>query len=212
VGLFRRRNETLNEQLLREAGLDPAHVRDEPPPVPEPSAAPESRPKHEPSAPAPFPVGDINLGHGHRRGIADEWDTMVTVRAANLAGARIEFTTLPDGDILVEKEEGDGDLAPLAEAVERHVDPPYRAIAARQDGDVWAVGAKRIQVAKFEFAEADAIELSVNHGAQQVRVDGEPSDRQVPELEQLGEREGPNYCVEAGRIDGDFWEVKATVL
>lgn len=213
MGLFRRKQETLNEQLLREAGLDDAgQAPGDLPPVPEPQAVPPSRPKPEPSGPAPFPMGDINLGHGHRRGLADEWDTMVTVRAANLAGARIEFTTLPNGDILIEKEEGDGDLAPLAEAVERHVDPPYRAIAAHQDGDLWAVGAKRIRVARFEFGEGDAIELSVNDGAQDVRVDGEPSDAQVPELEQLGEQEGSNYCVEAGRIDGDFWEVKATAL
>jgi hypothetical protein len=211
VGLFRRK-ETLNEQLLREAGLDPAQALGDPPLVPEPPAVPAFRPKPEPSAPAPFPVGDINLGHRHRRGVADEWDAMVTVRAAGLAGARIEFTTLPDGDILIDKEEGNGDVAPLAEAVERRVDPPYRAIAARQDGDLWAVGAKRIQVAKFEFAEGDAIELSVNDGTEEVRVDGVPTNVQVPELEPLGEREGPNYCVEAERIDGDFWEVKATAL
>ena len=210
MGLFRRK-ETLNEQLLRQAGLDPAQALGDRPPVSEPAV--ETKPGHgrESSDPPPFPVGEVNLGHGHRRGLADEWDAMVTVRAT-LAGARIEFTTLPNGDILVEKEEGDGDLAPLAEAVERHMDPPYRAIAARQGEDLWAVGAKRIQVAEFGFAEGDKIELSVNDAATEVRVDGEPSDAQVPELVQLGEREGPSYCVEAGRIDGDFWEVKASAL
>lgn len=217
MGLFRRKQETLNEQLLREAGLDPAQalgdqsLRPEPPAGYEPPAEPSSRATPAPSAPAPFPVSDINLGHGHRRRVADEWDAMVTVRTA-LPGDRIEFTTLPNGDILVEEEKGDDDVAPLAEAVERHVDPPYRAIAARQGEDLWAVGAKRIQVAEFGFAQGDAIELSVNDGTQEVRVDGEPSVAQVPELVRLGEQEGPDYCVEAGRIDGDFWEVKATAL
>jgi hypothetical protein len=203
VGLFRRRQETLNEQLLREAGLDEAAAVSEPPTEPESRAEPE---------PPPFPVGDIHLGQPRGPRTKGEWDKVATVRAADLPGERIEFTTLPNGDILIEKEEGDGDLAPLAEAVERKIEPPYRAIASRQDGDLWGVGAKRIQVAEFEFADGDAIELSKNDGAAEVRVDGEPSDAQVPELEQLGEREGQSYCVEAGRIDGDFWEVKATAL
>jgi regulator of RNase E activity RraB len=137
---------------------------------------------------------------------------VVTVRATTLPGNRIEFKTLPNGDIIVEDEKGDGDLAPLAEAVEGHLDPPYWAIASRQDGDVWAVGARRIQVAEFELAEGDAIELIVNDGAEEVRVDGEPSDAQVPELVQLGERKGASYCVEAERIDGDFWEVQVNAL
>jgi hypothetical protein len=82
-------------------------------------------------------------------------------------------------------------------------------MATRQDEDLWAVGARRIQVAQFEFAEGEAIVLSVNDGAAEVLIDGEPRDVQMPELERLGEREGPNYCVEADRIDGDLWEVRA---
>jgi hypothetical protein len=206
VGLFRRK-ETLNEQLLREAGLDDAgHVLADVPPVSEPPAEPGSRPGPPESSDAgPFPVRDANLGHRPRSGSSD---TTVTVRAT-LPGARITFATLPNGDIIVDEENGDGDIAPLAEAVEQHVNPPYRATAARQDGDLWAVGARQIQVAEFEFAEGDAIVLSVNDGAAEVLVDGEPSRAQVPELEPLGEREGPNYCVEADRIDGNVWEVRA---
>jgi len=207
VGLFRRRNETLNEQLLREAGLDdgkPALA--DVPPVPEPPAEPESRPGLESSVPGPFPVREANLGPRRRSGSSD---TTVTVRAAALPGARITFTTLPNGDIIVDEEQGDGDVSPIAEAVERHVNPPYRVTAARQDGDLWAVGARRIEVAEFQFAEGDAIVLSVKDGAAEVLVDGEPSTAQVPELERLGEREGPNYCVEADRIDGNVWGVRA---
>lgn len=201
MALFRRKQETLNEQLLREAGLDDVSqaLRD-PPPV------------SEPPDPGPFPVGNANLGGQSSRRPRRGGETMVTLRAAALPGDRIEFTTLPDGDIIVDEAKGDGDLAPCAEAVERHVDPPYRAIAVRQGGDLWAVQASRIQVAKFEFAEGDAIVLSVNDGTEEVQVDDEPSEAQVPELEQLGEREGRNYCVEAERIDGDFWEVRVLPL
>ena len=206
MGLFRRK-ETLNEQLLREAGLDDAaHALGEPPSVPEPPAEPDSFPEL-----ATSPVGQPNLGH-RRKVPPSPVGHVVTVRAATLPGDRIEFKTLPTGDIIVEEEKGDGDLAPLAEAVEQHIDPPYWAIAARQDGDVWAVGARRIQVAEFELAEGDVIELIVNDGTQEVRVDGEPSNAQVPELVQLGERKGSSYCVEAERIDGDFWEVMVNAL
>ena len=206
MGLLRRRNETLNDQLMREAGLDDAgHAPADLPPVPEPPAEPESRPEPQSSDPAPFPVRDANLGQRRRSGSSD---TTVTVRAT-LPGDRITFATLPNGDIIVDEENGDGDISSLAEAVEQHVNPPYRATAARQDGDLWAVGARQIQVTEFEFAEGDAIVLSVNDGGAEVLVDGEPSKAQVPELEPFGEREGPNYCVEADRIDGNVWEVRA---
>jgi hypothetical protein len=207
VGLFRRKQETLNERLLREAGLDEAgQALGGPQPLPESSPEPDPLPEL-----ASSPVSQANLGH-QRKVPSSPVGHVVTVRAASLPGDRIEFRTLPNGDIIVEEERGDGDLAPLAEAVERHIDTPYRAIASRQDGDVWAVGARRIQVAEFALAEGDAIQLIANDGAQEVRVDGEPSDAQVPALVRLGERKGPSYCVEAERIDGDFWEVMVNAL
>ena len=49
------------------------------------------------------------------------------------------------------------------------------------------------------------------HG--ELRVDGEPSDSLVPpELERLGETIGDSFYVEAERIDGDLWEVRAAAL
>jgi hypothetical protein len=204
VGLFRRKQETLNEQLLREAGLDPTQALREPTPEPE----------REPPGPPPFPTGDISLGRSPRRWDPgpSEWDVVATARVPGLAGDQVEFATLPDGDIIVEQEKGDGDLSPLADAVEKKIDSPYRAVAARQDADLWGVGAIEIEVVKFQLAEGDAVELSENDGVQEVRVDGEPSDAQIPELVRLGEQAGTDYCVEAKRIDGDFWEVEVSAL
>jgi hypothetical protein len=198
VGLFRRKQETLNEQLLREAGLDPAQVLGDPPP-PGPLDPPKSV------------ISAAGMPHDLRLGPKD-WDVTFAVTAPGLAGDRIELTTLPNGDMIVGEEAGDADLSPLADAVETKMEPPYRAVAARQDADLWGVGAKRIDVAKFELAEGDAVELSENDGEQEVRVDGEPSDAAVPELVQLGEQVGTDYCVEAQRIDGDFWEVRVSAL
>ena len=199
MGLFRRRRETLNEQLLREAGLDPVEVLGDSPTAVRPGPPPQMfRPR--------LPDGS---GVDPR-----EWDAAVTVTAPGLAGDRVEFTTIPDGDLIVSEETGEADLSPLADAVERRVDPPYRAVAARQEGDLWAVGARRIKVATVPFSAGEKLELTWNGalGADaEFRVDGEPSDAVVPpELEEVGALAGASYYVEALRIDGNLWEVRAT--
>jgi hypothetical protein len=199
VGLFRRRQETLNEQLLRKAGLDPAQVLGNP----QPPAPPE---------PAPSVLAIVGVPDGSRVP-PKEWDAAIAVEAPGLAGSRIEFITIPDGDVIVGEEAGDADLSPLADAVERSVSPPYRAVAARQDGDLWAVGAKRIEVAQIPFPDGDSLELSNKDSWEEFRVDGEASDAAVPAaLEQVGERAGADYFVKAERIDGDLWEVRVSAL
>jgi hypothetical protein len=199
LGLFRRRQETLNEQLLREAGLDPAQVlgNSAPPAALEPPRSLMSRVGVPDGSPPP----------------PKEWDAAVTVTAPALAGERIEFTTIPNGDVIVSEETGDADLSPLADAVERHVSPPYRAIAVRQDDDLWGVGAKRIDVARIRFPEGEKLELSRNGDDKELRVDAEPSHAEIPpELERIGEAAADDFYVEATRIDGDLWEVRATAL
>lgn len=199
MGLFGRRQETLNEQLLREAGLDPAQVLGDPPPPPmlEPPKSLLSIVGVPDGSPPP----------------PKEWDAAVTVDAPGLAGDRIEFTTIPDGDVIVDRETGDADLSALADAVERHVPPPYRAVAQRQGGDLWAVGGKRIEVARIRFPRGDRLELSRNGDDEELRVDGEPSDAAIPpELEGLGRDAADGFYAEAWRIDGDLWEVRVTAL
>jgi hypothetical protein len=93
------------------------------------------------------------------------------------------------------------------------VSPPYRAVGRRQEGDLWGVGAKQIQVVRIAFEDGDNLELSQHVDSGELRVDGAPSDSLVPaELERLGETLGDSFYIEADRIDGDFWEVRATAL
>jgi hypothetical protein len=202
VGLFRRRQETLNEQLLREAGLDPGQMLGTAPPPapPQPLEPPRSGLRK---------AGAVDgSGVGPR-----EWDVAITVTAAGLSGDRVEFTTIPNGDVIVGEENGDADLTTLADALEQHVGPPYRAVGRRQDGDLWGVGAKRIQVARIPFPDGDKLEFSEHAGRGELRVDGEASDSPVPsELERLGDTLGDSFYVEAERIDGDLWEVRAAAL
>jgi len=187
VGLFRRKRETYNDQLLREAGLDRIQLD------------------------RPNVLETVGVPSGRAVGQAD-WDLSATVNAAGLAGDTIEFTTLPDGDVLIAEEQGDGDVSALSDAVEKELEPPYRARAARQDGDLWAVLANRIEVHSFSFPRAETLELSRKDSWQELRVDGEPSMGRAPELERLGERAGPDFFVKAERLEGGLWEVRVTPL
>jgi len=187
VGLFRRRRETYNDQLLRDAGLD--RIQLDQPTVLEKNGVPIGKAVGQP-----------------------EWDVSVTATAPGLTGERIVFTALPDGDLLIDEEQGDADVSALADAVEKELGPPYRALAARQDGDLWAVLANGIEVERLEFPRADTLELSRKDSWQELRVDGEPSMGRAQELERLGERAGPDFFVKAERLDGDLWEVRVTAL
>jgi hypothetical protein len=209
VGLFRRRQETLNEQLLREAGLDPAQSLGEPVASTEPRREPESDPEPPKQLYRPLAVdGVARVALG-----STKWDAVAAVQAPALGGDRIEFTTLPDGDVIVSQESGDADLSPLADAIEQHVSPPYNATAVRQEGTLWGVGAKRIQVAEIAFPKGDRLQFSRNDDDREFRVDSEPSHEPAPpELERVGEAVGESFYVEASRIDGDFWEVKVSPL
>jgi hypothetical protein len=142
------------------------------------------------------------------------WDLVTTANVAGLAGDRIEFATLPSGDVIVDTETGDGDLSPLADVVEKELKPPYRVLARRQEGedDLWSVAARTIDVVELHFEGGDEIELVENEGATELRVDGEPRHQAIPELERAGETLGSDFVVQADRLDGDFWEIRVSAL
>jgi hypothetical protein len=185
VGLFRRR-EPLHEQLAREGGL----------------IAPEPQ-----STRAEWQETGI---HGIAR--PREWDATVTADAPDIAGDAARFVVLPDGTLLVE-EGPDDSLEPLAAAVERALQPPYRARAARQRESMWAVQARRIEVLEIRDGPAgDAIEVTRTADGTTLAVDDAREFGSIPLLEQRGEKEGPEYVVRAERLDGDLWEVRAAAL
>jgi hypothetical protein len=168
-----RRNEPLHERLAREGGLV----------------------AREPRA----PWREVGI-HGMQR--VREWDVTQTVEAPGIEGDAATFVVLPDGSVLVE-DGADSSLQPLADAIEQELPPPYRARAARQRDDLWAVQAKRIRVVQLRNPpEGEAIELTRDG----LVVDGERAFGSVPELEGLGD------VVRAERLDGDLWEVTASAL
>src|ERR687887_967609 len=174
MGFFRR--ESLHERLAREGGLV------------------------EPVGGRPA-WGEVGI-HGIAR--VREWDAVVTADAPEIEGDAVDFVALPDGSLLVEQEDGDAALEPLAAAVEERLGPPYRARAARQTESLWAVSANRIEIARFE-TDGDRIELTQSADGKSLRVDGMPSFGSIPALERLGEASGPSFAVHAERVDADLW-------
>jgi hypothetical protein len=183
LGLFRR--EPLHRRLAREGGLDDGgreHLR---------------------------PSWDTVGIHGVAR--PREWDAVVTVSAQGLTGDEAAFVTLADGTMIVEAGEADADLTPLADAAEAKLAPPYRARAVRREDGVWAVAARRIEVATF-VAEGEEIELTAHGDARTMIVDGLQTFGTIPELEQAGRRAGDAHVVRARRIDADLWELEVDPL
>ena len=192
MGFFRRRQETLNEQLLREAQLDDVQ---------------ETERAHA------DPADDVTGVWRRAMARPGEYDAVVSVHAPDVAGDAVEFATLANGDVIVDTVQGDADLSPFADAVERQVEPPYRVVARRGEGDLWSVAARGIDVLEVQFSGGDEIELASVGGSLDVRVDGEPWSGHIPALEHAGEAaDGEDYVVQAERLDGDLWEVRASPL
>ena len=141
-----------------------------------------------------------------------QWDAVATVQAPELRGDAIAFDVLPDRTVLVDEEEGDAELAPLAEAIERELEPPYRAQAVRQSTELWAVAARSIEVVRLPEREGDAIELSKRGEERTLTVDGAREFGTVPELDALAGARHRDYVVRAERLDGDWWELRADPL
>jgi hypothetical protein len=186
--IFRR--EPIHKKLARQARLDEL-AEPEPPPL------------------DPGPHWGATGIHGVPR--PRRWDAVASAEAPGLKGDTVHFVALPNGDIVVDEDEPDDTLRTLAEAVEESLEPPYRAEAVRRDEAVWAVAARRVQVAELE-APGDELELVATGGERTLSVDGERSFGSVPDLERIGERLGPAYVVRARRLDDRLWEVEANAL
>jgi hypothetical protein len=196
VSLFRRR-EPLHVRLAREGGMS---LGDEP----------------------VRPAWDATGIHGLHR--AREWDVVTTLESPELSGERVTFVALPGGDLLVEHgakdapgnrpdeglddglDEGPESIRSFAEAVERELEPPYRAEAVKRDDGLWAVGARRIEVVELPGVRADEIELTMRNGERTLLVDGETAFGSIPALER------PGHAVRASRLDGERWEFEAHPL
>jgi hypothetical protein len=186
-----RREKPLHERLAEEGGLTTLA------PEPEPH---DTRPRW----------GEVGIHGVHR---PRRWDVVATAEAPDLPGSRLQFVVLPDGSLLVDDQVGDADLAPLADAVETQLAPPYRVEAARQNTDVWAVAARRIEVVDLEQdVDGDELELAFSDGQRSLHVDGRPAFGSLAALERIAGERSEEYVVRGTRLDGDLWEISIAPL
>lgn len=177
------KREPLHERLAREGGLVP---------------------------PDPRPAWQETGIHGLQR--PREWALTLTAEAPGIEADTVRWVTLPDGTILVE-EGPDSSLEDLASTVEERLPPPYRARAARQVGDRWAVQASPIEVLALPDAPGgDMLDLARNAGATTFSADGRQVFGSLPALERRGEREGRDFAVHAERLEGRLFEITASAL
>jgi hypothetical protein len=136
-----------------------------------------------------------------------EYDAVVTTDAPDVEGSSARFVGLDDGSLVIE--EGEGDLSPLAEAIEREVAAPYRATAIRRGETQWAVAGHALRVVELPEPGGDEIELVVKDEERTLVVDGNRSFGTLPELEALA---GGDAVIRAARLEGTFWEVRVDPL
>lgn len=156
--------------------------------------------------------GTLDVLHGGRQ---REWDAVATAEAPELDAAALELTVLPDGTLLVDEEIPEGAAAPLAEAIERSLPPPYQARAVRDEGGLWRVAANRIDVIEVpEEIDGNTVDL-VAQGEGDERtllVDERPTWVEVPTLEAFARERHQDFVLHAERLDGELWAVRVNAL
>jgi hypothetical protein len=200
LGLFRRER-PIHEQLAEEAGLDIEGSEDE---------LALAATEEELQARIPMP-SDLLAVHGIPR--EREWDAVASAQAPDLPGESLEFVALPDGTLVVDDDLPDGALTPLADALAPQIAAPYHGYAFWQDGDVWAVAAKRVQIVEVpEDVPGDEVDLAVGDGSRSIVIDGERSTVEIPTLEAFASQRFGAFVLHASRLDDLLWEVTVSAL
>lgn len=134
------------------------------------------------------------------------WDALVATHAPTLTGNSVTFVALEDGTLIVTEDVEDGSLTPIADQIEEMLAPPYRAAAARGEGDVWTAVAEKVRIVEIPDIPADELELTVVDGERTLTIGDEQDPRAVPALDVLAEEES-SVAIHAERVDGDTFIV-----
>jgi hypothetical protein len=136
-----------------------------------------------------------------------QWD-VVTTADCRVSGDECVFVVLDDEEAAAEH----GPLEAIEcarRALEGLVEPPYRAVAVHRGGNVWAVGAVAIRVARLPDGPArDELSLTVTpEGERRLVADGRPALADTTALESLVAGRFDAYVLRAHRLRADTWEV-----
>lgn len=139
------------------------------------------------------------------------WDVVAAARVHAAAADEVCFVVLPDGTVLGARTQPELVRA-LRVAVEEAVAPPYRAEAVRRSEDTWAVAARQIVVVDEPRLEGEHAELVRRAGERTLTIDGVETGKRALALEELGERLGREYVVQATHLGNGRWEAEASPL
>jgi hypothetical protein len=145
---------------------------------------------------APWDKAGIHGVHRPR-----EWDEVTRVETG-LPGDEASFVVLDDRFVI---EDGPDDVSALADAIS--LSPPFRAEAVRRSEGVWAVAARRIEVIRLPGQDGTELEQTRHGGELTFVVDGVRRFGSIAPLER-----DSDYTVRARRLDGELWEVEASLL
>jgi len=134
------------------------------------------------------------------------WDAVVAAHAPALTGESVTFVALPDGTLVVNEDVPDGSLTPVADELEEMVKPPYRAAAARNDGDMWTAVAESVRIVELPEVGAEELELTFVGGDRTLTVGDEQTDLGLPALDALADGQG-DVAIHAERVEGDTFSV-----
>jgi hypothetical protein len=118
------------------------------------------------------------------------------------------FVSLPDGRLIgLHGPEDAMDAA--ARALQGELEPPYRALTVRREGDMWAAGAVAIEVAELPAdTEGEELMLTVTQeGERALEVDGRPTLEGIEALERAAGDRYDAYVLRATRLDERLWEI-----
>jgi hypothetical protein len=144
------------------------------------------------------------------------WDVVTSAHAPELPGRTVSFVALEDGTLVVDDDIPDGSATPLADAVEKELQPPYEAAAVRREDEdgLWRVAAVDVLVAPAEPGKAERVDLARVGGEVTATVDGaDAPEREAPHglLELLAHLDG-DAALTAERLDEATWVARRWAL
>lgn len=187
-----------NEEELV-AGIESKKVADE--------SAGES-PATEP--PPEAPAADLATEEEDEDG--EETGVVVSLIAPGVMGDYAVFVALPERLLIVEEQEGDGDLSVLADAVEKRLQAPYRARALRVDERRFVVVASEIETVEVPALDGEELVVfALPDGQRTAVLDGAGYRLASPEVEAILTESAP-CLLRLENIDESVWEVSVDLL
>jgi hypothetical protein len=131
----------------------------------------------------------------------------VTTATCDAEGDECVLVRTADEIVVLDGSRAAADCA--AAALDKQLEPPYRAVARRREGEAWAVGAVAIEVIELPAdTQGDELMLTVTErGERALEVDGRPAMEGIDVLERAAAGRFDAYVLRATRIKGSVWEI-----